>query len=55
MAVILRNVAAPGLAVTYQGLGMPLNIQPATGVAEQTVGPTFGWETYFKHISCSGT
>lgn len=51
MAVVLRNTAVSGLAVTYQGVGTALNVQPATGVAEQTISPNLGlgelFQTYF--------
>ena len=55
MAVVLRNASVPGLAVTYEGIGTPLDMQPVTGANTRKVGLTFSSKTYFKHIACSGT
>ena len=58
MPLLIRNTAAPSLAINFNGLGVALTVQdvPAAGPsAAQNVSLTFGWETYFKRISCSGT
>ena len=58
MALVISNTAAPGLAINFNGIGVALTVENVPGgapPAAQIVSLTFGWETYFKHISCSGT
>ena len=42
MAVVLRNAAAPNLAVNFNGVGTALDLQPVTGIPAQNVGLAFG-------------